>query len=214
MFPKKKPYKRIALAFSLCLILLWAMLGTGASLAWFTDTSSEIKNIFHMAEFDLEVSYRQKDGSYAPLEGSTAVFDDAALYEPGFTQVVYLRIENKGSVPFDFKTAVNVTGYTEAINAFGESFRLQEFLRFGVVTAESEAALEEALAEREAAIKATTMKLNHYATEPAALAAEGTIYMALIVGMPTSVGNEANYRGDVIPTVELGVIVSATQQNK
>ena len=36
--------------------------------------------------------------------------------------------------------------------------------------------------------------------------------MALIVRMPEDVTNMANYRGDVIPRVELGLIVTATQQ--
>ena len=53
---KKKPHKRIALALSLCALIIWGILGTGASLAWFTDTSPEINNIFHFAEFDVEVS--------------------------------------------------------------------------------------------------------------------------------------------------------------
>lgn len=36
--------------------------------------------------------------------------------------------------------------------------------------------------------------------------------MALVVRMPEEVGNEANYRGDDIPKVELGIIVKADQQ--
>ena len=45
MAQKKKPFKKIALALSLCLILLWTVLGTGASLAWFTDTDEEVKKL-------------------------------------------------------------------------------------------------------------------------------------------------------------------------
>ena len=52
---KKQMYKKITLALSLCLILMWTTLGTGSTLAWFTDSTPEIKNIFHFAEFDLEV---------------------------------------------------------------------------------------------------------------------------------------------------------------
>ena len=46
----------------------------------------------------------------------------------------------------------------------------------------------------------------------AELEAKDTVYMAVIVCMPEEVGNEANYRGTVVPRVELGLIVSATQQ--
>ena len=75
---KKKPYKKIALAFSLCMVILWAVLGTGASLAWFTDTSETMTNIFHFGEFDLEVSHRTKDGKWETIDGKTEVFDDSA----------------------------------------------------------------------------------------------------------------------------------------
>ena len=54
----ERAYKKLALVLSLSLIIVWMILGTGASLAWFTDTSEEVKNIFHVAEFDLEVSHR------------------------------------------------------------------------------------------------------------------------------------------------------------
>ena len=121
---KKKTYKRIALILSLSLILIWTVLGTGASLAWFTDTSEEIKNVFHVAEFDLEVSHRLEDGSWEVVDSQTKVFDDEALYEPGYVQVVYLRVRNKGNVPFNFKTAVIVTDYTIATNVFGVPFNL------------------------------------------------------------------------------------------
>lgn len=212
MSANKKSYKKIALALSLCLILIWAILGTGTSLAWFTDTSEEIKNIFHVAEFDLEVSHRLDDGTYEKIDGQTEIFDDEALYEPGYVQVVYLKIENKGTVPFDFKTAINVTDYTTATNVFGQHFNLQDYLKFGLVTADTEDVLEEKVATRDLAKENATMKLNSYATEIAELQAKDTVYMALIVRMPEEVGNDANYRGSDIPKVELGIIVSATQQ--
>ena len=209
---KKEQYKKIALALSLCLLLVWAIMGTGASLAWFTDVSPEVKNIFHVAEFDLVVSHRLDDGTYEEINSETAVFDDEALYEPGYVQVVYLKVENKGTVPFDFKTAVSVTDYTEATNVFGHTFHLQDYLKFGIVTADSEEALEQELANREMAKENATMSLNNYSTDTASLAAKGTVYMAVIVRMPEEVGNAANYRDTVIPKVELGLIVSAAQQ--
>lgn len=212
MSANKKSYKKIALTLSLCAILIWAILGTGASLAWFTDTSEEIRNIFHVAEFELEVSHRLDDGTYEKIDGQTDIFDDEALYEPGYVQVVYLKIENKGSVPFDFKTAVTVSDYTVATNVFGQHFNLQDYLKFGLVTADSEEALDRMVATRDLAKEIAAMKLNNYSTEVAELEAGATVYMALVVRMPEEVGNEANYRGDIIPKVELGIIVKADQQ--
>lgn len=209
---KKIQYKKIALVLSLCLILIWVILGTGASLAWFKDTTPEVKNIFHVAEFDLEVSHRLDDGAYEKIEGQTDIFDDEALYEPGYVQVVFLKIENKGTIPFYFKTAVNVTDYTPATNFIGKTFYLQEYLRFGLVTADTEEALEQKVATRDMAKDIATRKLNNYSTDIAELGAKETVYMALVVRMPEEVGNEANYRGDTVPKVELGIIVNATQK--
>lgn len=212
---KKTRYRKFALVISLCMILVWAMLGTGASLAWFTDTSEEVKNIFHFGEFDLEVSYRTDDGSYEKIDGQTKIFDEEALYEPGYVQVVFLKIENKGTVPFDFKTAVNVTDYTPATNVFGQTFNLQDYLEFGIVTAATETLLEEKVADREMAKEVADMPLNTYETDKAKLGPKNTdtdtVYMALVVRMPEEVDNEANYRGETVPKVELGIIVTAEQ---
>ena len=205
-------YKKTALCLSLLLVMLWCMLGTGTSLAWFVDTDEEVKNVFHFAEFDLQVSHRLENGEWEVVEQDTKIFDDKALYEPGFTQVVYLKIENKGTVPFDFKTAVSVTDYTLATNVFGQSFQLQDYLLFGLTTADTEEALYEKVATRDLAREVASVPLSNYSTEAASLDAQGTLYMALIVWMPEDVGNAANYREDVIPRVELGLIVTATQQ--
>lgn len=210
---KKKPYKRIALVLSSCAIIAWLLLGTGTSLAWFTDTSVELKNIFHKADFDLVVSHRLEDGSYEEIDIQTKVFSDEALYEPGYVQVVYLKVENRGDLPFDFRTAVSVTDYTPGINIYGSSFNLQDYLLFGLVMGETEAELEQQIATRELAEAKATLPLCNYSTDVAALAAGDEMYMALIVQMPKPVSNVANYMpGTAIPRVELGLIVSADQQ--
>lgn len=209
---RKKSYKKIVFALSICMLLIWTVLGTGASLAWFADTSPEIQNIFHSAEFKLTVSHRLEDGTYKPVDSQTKLFDENALYEPGYVQVVYLKMENTGTIPFDLKTAVSVTDYTVATNAFGHPFHLQDYLTFGLVTADTEQALNAKLTDRESAESLAQTPLSNYSTEIVGFGAGQTVYMALIVRMPEEVDNVANYRGTVIPRVELGLIISATQQ--
>lgn len=208
---KNNPYKRIALALSLCALIIWAILGTGASLAWFTDTSPEINNIFHFSEFDLVVSHRLTDGKWEEVDGQTKIFDEEALYEPGYVQVVYLKVENKGTVPFEFYTSVNVNGCIVATNVFGQEFMLQDYLKFGVTTADSEDAMKNSVPNREKAVEIADMPLHNYDTETAVLNPGATKYIALIVRMPEEVGNVANYRGDTIPEVDLGITVKADQ---
>jgi len=208
---KRTAYKRIAFIVSLLTLVLWATLGTGTSLAWFTDTSEEITNIFHVANFELELSHWSEKEEWEKVDSQTKVFDEEALYEPGYVQVVYLKVENKGSVPFDFYTAVNVNGYTAATNVFGQSFLLQDYLKFGVVTAESESEMRNQVSDREKAVQIANMPLHNYATTTARLDAGKAAYLALIVQMPKEVDNYANYREETVPKVELGITVKVDQ---
>ncbi len=213
---KKKPYKKIALALSLCFLIVWGMLGTGASLAWFTDTSNELNNIFHFADFELKVSHRTEDGNWEVVDSETKIFDENALYEPGYVQVVYLKVENLGDRPFTFHTAVNVNDCVIATNVFGQKFMLQDFLKFGVLSANTEAEMDNSVISRDKAEQIANMPLhnyykNEYETDNALLAANGTKYIAIIVRMPEEVTDVANYRGEDIPKVELGITVKAEQ---
>lgn len=208
----KNRYKKIALVLSLCLIVIWLFLGAGTSLAWFSDTAPVLDNVFHFADFDIEASFRLPDGTYAPIDGRSDIFNTEDMYEPGHTQVVHLKIENKGTVPVLFQTAIKVNNYVPAVNQDGETFRLQDHLLFGLFSSENAAQTEAAVADRTRAAQLADTKLGDYSTDAVELKAGGTVYTALVVRMHESVGNEANYRlGSDVPEVELGLVVSATQ---
>ena len=210
----KKKWRKAALALSACLFVLWWALGTGATLAWFSDTD-EVRNEFQIGLLKLDVSYKNDIVTeYTPLEGSTEVFYDEALYEPGYTQVVYLKIENKGDVDFNYKLSVTVDSVKTAMGVLGNEIYLPNYLRFGAVFAESEDALKAAVADRLAARDQTTVQplstwseISEYTFE----ANEAPHYAALIVYMPEEVGNAANYRGGTAPQVVLGIAVKAQQ---
>lgn len=210
----KRPYKKIALIMSLFFLLIWAILGTGASLAWFTDTSEEVTNIFHFADFELAVSHRLENGTWEPIDGKTDIFDKEALYEPGYVQVVYLKVENLGEVPFHFHTAVSVSDFTPGVNVYGNTFHLQDYLKFGIAIANTEAEMENAVKTRDQAKKIATSDLCDYAPTPATLPSKGVSYLALVLYLPEEVHNVANYRENKMPTVELGIIVKAEQLKK
>lgn len=219
-FANNKPlHKRIILCLSLCALILWGVLGAGASLAWFSDTTHEINNIFHFADFDLKVSHFDDSNKWIEIESDTKIFDEQALYEPGYVQVVYLKIENNGDVPFNFYTAVNANDCVVATNVFGQQFMLQDHLKFGVITDLNESDIVNGTLDREfsKANANTTLKeiadmpLHNYDTEVATLQPNKTAFIALIVRMPEEVDNIANYRGDTIPKVELGITVKAEQ---
>ena len=214
----RKKWMKAALAFSSCLFVLWWALGTGATLAWFSDVET-VRNKFQIGYLNLDVSFRNDIVTeYTPLAGTTKAFNDEALYEPGYTQVVYLRIENPGEVDFNYKIAVTVEDFTNGRNAWGEEIYLPNYLRYGVIFAETEEELLQMVKDRTQArdhasqdwmTLGTWSKISPYTLE----VGEEPHYAALIVYMPESVGNAANYRGFQEPRVELGITVFAQQSN-
>ena len=207
----KNRIKRIALALSLCALIVWVILGTSASLAWFTDTSKELTNIFHSANFKLNVEHRLDNGDWETIESKTDIFDNEALYEPGYTQVVYLRVKNEGSTPFEFKTAVNVKSVTPVINIYDDEIFLNKYLKFGVAIANTEAEMDEAVKTRALCKEIATLDFGNYSTDTAVLQPGKTSSIALVVRMPEEVDNVIKYRGDDKPKIELGIIATAEQ---
>lgn len=231
---RSKVFTKAALTLSVILLVIWSILGASTSLAWFHDTSPEITNNFNFAEFNVEVSYKNDNGDYVTIDSSTDIFDKEALYEPGYVQVVYFKIENTGTVAFNYKLSVITCGQQTATNVYGNTFYLPDYLKFGVVIANSETELSNIISDRAKAKENSDLNfkpnddlndsfnwdnlddveftsLNTYSettTEP--LQAKSAHYAALIVRMPEEVGNEANYRGTP-PSVDLGINITATQ---
>ena len=215
---KKRRWTKAAFALSACLFVLWWALGTGATLAWFSDADT-VRNDFQVGLLKMNVSYRNDIVTeYTPLQGATKAFHDEALYEPGYTQVVYLKIDNGGDVAFNYKIAVTVKGTTKGKNAWGDEIYLPNHLRYGIVFGETEADVQQQVKDRLAAknqapddwgILGTWSEISPYTLD----AGENSHYAALIVYMPEEVGDAANYRGFDVPQVKLGITVFAQQEN-
>lgn len=213
---KKRKWSKAALALSACLFVIWWALGTGATLAWFSDTDT-VRNQFQIGLLQLDVSYRNDTTEkYTPLQGATAAFNDKALYEPGYTQVVYLEIENLGDMDFTYKAAVTVKDVVLGKTAWGDDIYLPDYLRCGIVFGKTEAEVEQQVADRLTARSNAPEYWSALGTwsepSPYTFAADDDPhYAALIVYMPENVGNAANYRGADVPQVILGITVSAQQ---
>lgn len=208
---KRKPITKIALLFSIVLIALWAALGTNASLAWFHD-DDEIVNTLYFGDLKLRLYHKTNTG-YETVDSTTKVFDEAALYEPGYTQIVVLCIENAGTVDFDCKLSVvpDLANVVVAQNERGGDIFLPDYLKFGAVYGDTEEALLEKIADRTLAQSNATEKLSNYSENVGTVAAGESTYCALVLYMPEDVANEANYRGDTVPSVNVGISVLANQ---
>ena len=217
MTTRKKSYTKIAFTLSICLLTIWTLLGTGTTIAWFTDTSETQKNTFFIGDLDLVVSHKLEDGTYEEIQSDTKVFDDEALYEPGYVQVVYLKVENKGDVPFEYKLSVDVNDVTVAQSVLGNDIYLPNYLIYGVLFGADEASLTretvKVIAENEFPGETMNFPLNVYSEKDNVVLQPGSErYIALIVRMPEEVGNAANYRGVIVPRVDLGITVKASQE--
>lgn len=200
---------RIALVASLTALVLCVAMLIGTTFAWFTDNVSTAKNNIVAGNLDVELEYL--DGAeWKTVTETTSIFNDAALWEPGYTEVAYLKVVNKGTLAFDYNMGVNIVAETAGVNVAGETFNLSDYIYMGAVEDASTA-----FASREAARAAVTgakaISAADY-TKVGTLKAAEVKYVALVVYMPETVGNEANYRGATVPTIELGINILATQE--
>jgi predicted ribosomally synthesized peptide with SipW-like signal peptide len=216
---KIKFNKKTALIVSVCLPVVWSIMGTTTTLAWFTDTTDVARNTFRIGHLELAVSYKnQTMDDYAPVESDSAVFDDKALYEPNYTQVVHLKVENVGDMAFDYQLMVDAFDYTDSISVNGNVIHLPRYLKFGVIFGDTEAQLEREAAQMVAdlemgEVEDTVKALGDFSQKDTVTVEPGkTRYVAIVIYMPKSVGNEANHmKNQVPPEIKLGLTVYAQQ---
>ena len=207
-----------ALLLSLLSLLLCCSMLLGSTFAWFTDSVTSGNNKIVAGNLDVELEYW--DGSaWQKVTETTKLFSELEadgktenLWEPGHTEVVYLKVSNVGTLALKYQFSVVPGSETVFENVLGDKdCKLSDYLVFGQTKANPEAG--EAYKTREDAWTAagSTLGLSRYISSDELLKTGDAHYVALVVYMPTTVGNEANYRGDVVPSIELGIKLEATQ---
>ena len=216
-----KTTKSALLTSSISLLLCFAML-LGTTFAWFTDSVTSANNIIKSGNLDVEFDYWDGD-SWETVKDASDILTNT-LWEPGVTEIAYLRVANKGSLALKYQLGVNILSETEGTNVAGETFKLSDSLKFGMLEGKNGEtdAFGNDDAGRAAAIAAltNTKKISAGYTKEAEIVANDTDdYFALVVYMPTTVGNEANYKTSedssdpdkYRPQINLGINVYATQ---
>ena len=98
-----KATKRALVSSVLALFLCFAML-LGTTYAWFTDEVSSANNIIQTGTLDIEMYYGDAaDAITNNVEDSTDPIFNYQYWEPGYTEVKYVKIVNAGSLAFKFK---------------------------------------------------------------------------------------------------------------
>ena len=206
---KSKQTKKALLSSVIALILCCSML-IGTTFAWFTDSVTSANNIIKSGNLDIELEYWDGD-SWEDVEGKSDILTNT-LWEPGVTEVAYLRVANAGSLALKYQLGINIISEIAGVNVAGEAFKLSNYIQFGVV--EGVNGETGAYASREAAVAAVTeaKKISAGYTKAASMDDGQELYLALVVWMPTTVGNEANYKtGTTAPQIDLGINIFATQ---
>lgn len=209
--------KRALLTSVLALVLSLAMLA-GTTFAWFTDTASTGVNRIVSGNLDVGLQYWGVDENgqktWLTAENSEDLFDENALWEPGYTQIVYLKVKNDGNLALTYAMQITPVHETVGVNVDGEEFKLSDYIKFGWTAFTVDGTGAPVALGREAAQTGVGdgaqlgTTLHRQAAKPMKASAEELV--ALVAWMPEDVGNEANY-STVQPTIELSLKVLATQ---
>jgi len=225
-----KTTKRALLGSVVAMLVCFTML-LSTTFAWFTDTAVSASNKIIAGNLDVVLEYKNDwSESWKPVDETTKIFKEGALYEPGYTEVVYLRVSNAGSLALKYNLMVNVTNEKGSINVEGDPFKLSENLQIGTYVQDeyssgfnyADILIPTMFGTREAALSnvGTLTKLSEASSviksdAPVLAGDETAQVVAIVLTMPEAVGNEANYDATkaTAPTLDLGVTLVATQLN-
>ena len=208
-----KSTKRALITSALAILMCAAML-IGATFAWFTDTASTAVNKIQAGNLDIELEYSKDFTEWIKVNDTTKLFEESALWEPGRTEVVYLRVKNAGNLALKYTLGIYNLYENRGKNVAGDFYYLSNFVKLGAAEADA------AYADRAAAISAvqdsakTLKSIGDTGVVGADLAVNNEKVYAMVLYMPTEVGNEANPKNNDpywAAKVSFGISVSATQ---
>lgn len=209
----KKSTKRALVSSILAFCVCVAML-IGTTFAWFTDTASTGVNKIQAGNLDVQLEYSKDFANWKTVDDTTKVFEDSTLWEPGRTEVVYLRVTNAGTLALKYTLGIYNLYNSTGKNVLGNKYSLSDYVKLGVAEADA------AYADRAAAISAvqdgakTLNSIGDTGIIGTQLEATETRTYAMVLYMPTEVGNEANPKNNDpywAAKVSFGISVSATQ---
>lgn len=169
-------------------LLLSAALLAGSTFAWFTDSVTNTGNRVETGTLKVDLLMDKGDGKgYQSIdEGSGDIFNEAEggngyNWEPGMTQVVYLAVENQGTLSLKYNIRLDILedGLAEALQ-----FVVVDGAQYGAVKSWDEI-------KRDANVVADYIVDGQISAAPQGhLSAGETEYFALAVHMAESAGND------------------------
>ena len=212
----RKSTKRALLGSVMAMVLCMLV---GATFAWFTDTASTGVNKIQAGNLDVALEYSTDFKTWNKVTDTTKLFEDSTVWEPGRTEVVYLRVKNAGTLALKYTVGMYNINEGRGKNVAGEYYYLSDYVKLGAVETTA------AYADREAAINAVNAEAKTLKSiGSSAIIGEDQMVMlapeadaktyALVLYMPTEVGNEANPKNNDpywASKFSFGISVNATQ---
>ena len=207
-----------SLVLSCLSMLLCATMLIGSTFAWFTDNASTSVNTIQAGTLDIDVQYTQDGENWSALDNATDLFADA-LWEPGHTRVVALKVTNNGSLALKYQMGMNIVSETEGTNVYGDNFKLSDYLEVSTLAQQAndsmgigDITLSLAFQGENAVGYEYTNKLGEVKRE-AQLFSGDSHYLIIKVDMPETVSNEANAQPVKAASIQFGINILATQLN-
>ena len=129
---KTKSLRRSLLA-SVVSLATCATMFVGTTFAWFTDSVSSQNNLIVSGNLDVELEYLDANDVWQPVTKDTNVFMNNTLWEPGHTEVVYLKVSNVGSLALNYNLGVNIVSEVESINVDNDPLILSKYIMMGAI---------------------------------------------------------------------------------
>ena len=215
--------RKLLISFVSLMLCLSVLLGS--TFAWFVDSVESRANTIQTGNLAMEISYKPYGSEYTEwtkIGPETKIFNENALCEPGYTEAIWLKVENKGNLAFKYLVDLEVYEELPGINHRDDRFNLSDYLKllFGLYTSDYKS-VENSYSTREYLMSNFSWSGEMLNGSKVIVAKDrglysnndSTEYICVILHMPQSVGNVANHNGEYVPQVKLGLNASATQMS-
>ena len=207
-----KSTRHALLMSAVALLLCFAML-LGTTFAWFTDSAASASNVITSGNLDILVEYTLDGATWNNLDGATDLFQKGP-WEPGHTEIVALRLTNKGSLALTYAANMNIFNETVGETADGGKITLSDILTVETIITNVSTTVTDAFVSDSAAlgVNKTSFKAgNILAGDETLLETNDVDYIIIRVDMAETVGNEANHAAGKAPEIKFGLTVLASQ---
>ena len=154
-----KSLKHALVSSVLAMLLCVAMLA-GTTFAWFTDSVTSARNTIRSGNLDIELYYGTVNAAgdaiekWTKVDESTKLFDENALWEPGYTETVYLQVANVGELALKYDIALAVYEIILGKNKSGAEIDLSKYINAGMIVSDTSTVYADRAAARTAAANA------------------------------------------------------------